>query len=68
MHPGDDQQLLLLQRAQYIQWKFLEGAGEHQEAMIIRVQHLVSKPQEMHTLRNITSSNWITDRRAAYLA
>lgn len=29
MHPGDDQQLLLLQRAQYIQWKILEGAGEH---------------------------------------
>lgn len=49
MHPGDYQQLLLLQRAQYIQRKYLAGAGERQEAMIIRAQHLVAKPQEAHT-------------------
>lgn len=68
MHPGDYQQLLPLQRAQYIQRKYLAGATECQEAMIIRAQHLVAKPQETRTLRNITSSNWITARRAAYLA
>lgn len=48
MHPGDYQQLLLLQRARYIQQKHLVGARERQEAMIIRAQHLVAKPQETH--------------------